>query len=90
MRPLNSNSVFYSPDNPPSDIRDLPRYTKIELDKIKTALDILISGHVDTTYVEPAKPREGDFRLADGTEWNPGGGGAGFYGYYGGSWHKLG
>lgn len=89
MRTLNSNSVFYSPENVPSDIRDLPRYTENELYKIKRALDILISGHVDKTYVAPVKPREGDFRLADGTSWNPGSG-AGFYGYYGGAWVKLG
>lgn len=90
MRPLNSNSAFYMPENVPSDIRDLPRYVQIELDKVKRALDILILGHLDTVYVEPLKPREGDIRLADGTEWNPGGTGAGVYAYYGAAWHKLG
>ena len=89
MRTLNSNSVFYSPDNVPSDIRDLPRYVQIELDRIKRALDILIAGHLDTTYVEPLKPREGDLRLADGTEWNPGSG-QGVYCYYNATWNKLG
>lgn len=42
-----------------------------------------------TTYVAPSKPRSGDLRLADGTQWNPGSG-AGFYGYYGSAWVKLG
>lgn len=42
-----------------------------------------------TTYVAPSKPRSGDIRLADGTQWNPGSG-AGFYGYYGSAWVKLG
>lgn len=42
-----------------------------------------------TTYVAPSKPRAGDIRLADGTQWDPGSG-AGFYGYYGGAWVKLG
>ena len=41
------------------------------------------------TNVEPTKPRAGDIRLADGTNWNPGSG-AGFYGYYAGNWSKLG
>lgn len=39
--------------------------------------------------VAPAKPRTGDVVLADGSNWNPGSG-AGFYGYYGGAWVKLG
>lgn len=38
---------------------------------------------------EPAKPAAGMIVLADGTNWNPGSG-AGFYGYYGGAWTKLG
>ena len=46
-------------------------------------------GVLDPTYVAPTKPREGDLRLADGTSWNPGSG-AGFYGYYGSAWVKLG
>ena len=39
--------------------------------------------------VAPAKPRTGETRLADGTNWNPGSG-AGVYTYYGAAWHKLG
>lgn len=37
----------------------------------------------------PAKPRDGMVVLADGTNWNPGSG-QGFYGYYNGSWKRLG
>ena len=37
----------------------------------------------------PSRPRIGMIVLADGTNWNPGDG-EGFYGYYDGSWHKLG
>lgn len=40
-------------------------------------------------YAPPAKIKEGMIVLADGTDWNPGLG-AGFYGYYNGSWNKLG
>ncbi len=40
-------------------------------------------------YAAPARVKEGMIVLADGTTWNPGSG-AGFYGYYGGAWHKLG
>lgn len=44
---------------------------------------------VATSYKAPQKIRDGMIVLADGTKWNPGSG-AGFYGYYGGSWKKLG
>lgn len=41
------------------------------------------------TTVAPEKPRLGDIRLADGVNWNPGGG-AGVYCYYGSTWNRLG
>lgn len=44
---------------------------------------------LDELHVEPKRPRVGMIVLADGTDWDPGSG-AGFYGYYGGSWVKLG
>lgn len=37
----------------------------------------------------PAKTIEGMIVLADGANWNPGGG-AGYYGYHSGAWNKLG
>ena len=89
MRPVTIKSAFYMPEPIPSNPADIPQYLERELTKIKTAIDMLALGHVDKTYVAPVKPREGDIRLADGTSWNPGSG-AGFYGYYGSSWVKLG
>lgn len=77
------------PEPIPSNPADIPQYLERELTKLKTAIDMLALGHVDKTYVAPVKPREGDIRLADGTQWNPGSG-AGFYGYYGSAWVKLG
>jgi hypothetical protein len=38
--------------------------------------------------VAPAKPRDGMVAVADGTNWNPGGG-AGIYARIGGAWVKL-
>ena len=35
------------------------------------------------------KPRNGDIRYADGTNWNPGGTGEGIYAYVNGAWAKL-
>lgn len=41
------------------------------------------------TYVAPSKPREGDIRNADGTEWDPGYG-KGLYLFQDGVWVPLG
>lgn len=40
--------------------------------------------------VAPKKPREGMLVQADGTNWNPGGTGAGVYNYRSGAWVKIG
>ena len=43
----------------------------------------------DTTIgIDRGKPRDGDIRYADGTNWNPGSG-IGIYAYIGGAWTKL-
>lgn len=83
-------SAMYVPSPVPQDPKYLTRYINDELIKIKIAIDVLASGHVDQVHVAPTKPRDGDFRLADGTNWNPTAGGQGFYGYYNSAWHKLG
>lgn len=38
----------------------------------------------------PARPVDGMVAYADGTSWNPGGGGEGCYMYYAGAWNRLG
>lgn len=69
---------------------ELFSYLRAELDKISQsfnqASDFI---QLSKLNVAPAKPREGMVVLADGTNWNPGAG-AGFYGYYGAAWTKLG
>lgn len=89
MRANNQNTVFYHPEPAPTDDVQYRAWLERELQRIKIAIDLLAAGHLDKTYVAPTKPREGDIRLADGTSWNPGSG-AGFYGYYGSAWVKLG
>ncbi len=89
MRPNTQNTVYYAPEPIPQTIEVLPSYIERELFKIKATIELLSAGHLDMVHVAPTKPRTGDIRLADGTNWNPGSG-AGFYGYYGGAWVKLG
>lgn len=61
-------------------------YVYRELRRLEEELKLL---QLPELSVEPKKPRVGMIVLADGTNWNPGAG-AGFYGYYGGAWVKLG
>lgn len=89
MRARNIGSVFYAPGPVPGEVKDLPRYIEVELQKLQSAIDLLAAGHLDKSYAAPSKPRDGDFRYADGTTWNPGSG-IGFYRYNGSAWVFLG
>lgn len=89
MITINNSSVFYAPEQVPANKEDLPAYIERELFKIKVAIDLLALGHLDETHIAPVKPRVGDIRLADGTNWNPGSG-QGVYAYYNSAWNKLG
>lgn len=88
MRTINNSSVFYAPEPVPSDPKELPAYIERNNRAIEMAINLLAAGHLDETHVAPVKPRTGDIRLADGTDWNPGSG-QGIYAYYNSAWNKL-
>jgi hypothetical protein len=90
MRTNSISTVQYTPGQPPSNVNELASFLQTELDNIRYAINTLAVGHLDITYVEPTKPRDGDIRFADGTSFNPTGAGKGFYGYYNAAWHLLG
>lgn len=83
------STAFYAPSEPPTNADHLRYYIKDELLKVGAVLQLLAAGHIDKTFAAPVKPREGDIRLADGTQWNPGSG-QGVYCYYNGAWRFLG
>lgn len=89
MRTLTNNSVYYSPEPVPSSPQEIPAYIERELQKLRICIDLLALGHLDETFVEPTKPRNGDIRYFDGTSYNPGSG-RGVYVYKGSSWVLLG
>lgn len=60
-----------------------------ELSRIQASLDILFDGRLEVHHSVPVRPREGMVVFADGTDWNPGGGGIGVYAYHGAAWNKL-
>ena len=90
MRTPSIASVYYVPDNPPTNQEDFNRYVFSQLNKISAAVSLLAAGHIDKTYAAPSKPRDGDIRYADGTTWNPTGAGAGIYYFNGTIWKILG
>jgi len=81
--------MAFFPQEPPSDPARLGAYILDELRRLSSSLsapnELL---RLAVTNVAPPKPREGDVRLADGTNWDPGSG-AGVYYFSGSAWVKL-
>jgi len=85
-------SIRYTKNPVPSKPEDLSAYLQSELDRISAVIGNIADGHIDVTNVVPDKPREGDIRYADGTNWNPGNGkGLYYYEYHSGGshWHHI-
>jgi hypothetical protein len=80
----------YAPSEVPNDIEDIKRFLRDELKIISSTINNLADGHLDKIHVAPDKPRDGDLRYADGTNWNPGSG-KNWYWYDGddSTWHKI-
>jgi len=67
----------------------LREYIRLELERIVEGFTEQEFVQLTQLTVAPTKPREGMVVYADGTSWDPGSG-EGYYGYYAGSWAKLG
>lgn len=82
----------YEPQgNVPIDPKALQQFLTAEFGRLSEIFSSGIENLLIPEYnAEPAKPRDGLVVRADGTNWNPGGTGAGFYGYRNGAWHLLG
>jgi hypothetical protein len=78
-------SSRYTPLPVPTKPEDTPAYLQEELKRISITTNNLADGNVEKVYVEPPKPRAGDKRYADGTNWNPGQG-ENLYYYDGTNW----
>jgi hypothetical protein len=82
-------SIRYTKSPVPANPEDISGYLQSELDKLSGIISNIADGHFDVSNVVPAKPRAGDIRYADGTNWNPGSG-EGVYVYLStGAWSKL-
>ena len=87
----------WSPNPAPVDPQQLPDYLFRELNRLGDILFNIDTFRLEPTNVDPeneggtnkGKPRNGDIRYADGTNWNPGGTGEGIYAYTNDAWAKL-
>ena len=81
--------IRYTPSPVPDEAEDIPAYLRQEFDRMSATINNIADGHFDVSNVAPSKPRTGDIRHADGTNWNPGAG-EGVYIYLStGAWSKL-
>lgn len=80
--------TFLTPPPGAQTLAQLEQYTHEELQKLFVMVDLLVQGHHEISYVEPAKKEDGLVVYADGLKWNPGNG-AGFYYWNGSIWVQL-
>jgi len=86
----------WTPNPAPISNDQLSDYLFHELNRLSDIIFNLDVFRLEPTNVDPidqggedkGKPRNGDIRYADGTNWNPGSG-AGIYAYIGSAWTKL-
>ena len=81
----NLSKILQMPNNP----EDIPKYLQEAIPALVEAINLVAEIQLDS-HVEPAKPREGMLRYADGSDWNPGGTGVGLYRYTAGGWVLIG
>ena len=82
--------IRYTPSTVPDKAEDIPAYLRQEFNRMSGIINNIADGHFDVSNVAPSKPRTGDIRYADGSNWNPGGTGEGVYIYLStGAWSKL-
>ena len=80
--------TFYQPGSIPENPEYLGEFVIRELKKLGDILFNVSALRLEELHEEPDKPRNGDIRYADRSDWNPGGG-AGIDAYIGSSWTKL-
>ena len=79
--------THYEPGAPPDNPEDMGIYVVNELKRLANVVLNQATFRLERIHEAPARPRTGDIRFADGSDWNPGSG-EGIY-WYGTSWNKL-
>jgi len=79
--------THYEPGAPPDNPEDMGIYVVNELKRLANVVLNQATFRLERIHEAPSRPRTGDIRFADGSDWNPGSG-EGIY-WYGTSWNKL-
>ena len=66
--------TYYEPGPLPLDNEDLGIYVVTELKRLANTILNQAYFRLERTHVAPKRPRGGDIRYADGSDWNPGSG----------------
>lgn len=85
---VETSVIRYEPGPLPEQVDDLGGYVVSELKRLGNIILNQSLFRLERTHIEPSKPRNGDVRYADGTDWNPGSG-EGIYFYNGTQWVNL-
>ena len=64
--------TLYEPGPLPEEVEDLGMYVVTELKRLGDTMFNQATFRLERVHAEPERPREGDVRYADGTDWNPG------------------
>ena len=79
----------YEPGPLPEEVSDLGNYVVTELKRIGSIFLNQATFRLECMHVEPTRPRKGDIRYADGTDWNPGSGEGIYFFNNAGTWIQL-
>ena len=71
--------TYYEPGPLPLEQEDLGIYVVTELKRLANTILNQAYFRLERTHVAPTRPRGGDVRYADGTNWDPIGSGEGIY-----------
>lgn len=71
------------------DLATLKLWLLEEHQRLSTIINQLVSGHQETAYKVPNRPREGDLRRPDGANWDPASVGPGIVWFTGTEWKYL-
>ena len=87
MRNTSYNSFQFAAGDPGNieTVADLLRYVKDLEERLAASLSALATGKMEVQHSPPDKPRAVTMAVADGADWNPGGG-YGLYAYNGTTW----
>ena len=82
--------TYYEPGPLPLNQEDLGIYVVTELKRLANTILNQAYFRLERTHVAPKRPRGGDIRYADGSDWNPGSGeGIYFFNETTSAWVKL-